>query len=40
MAELGYQETAVGGGGHLMRATDIDRERAVTALKGAFVQGR
>lgn len=39
MAELGYQETAAGGGRYLMRATDIDRERAVTALKSAFVQG-
>jgi DNA segregation ATPase FtsK/SpoIIIE-like protein len=39
MAELGYQGTAVGDGHYLVRATDTDRERAVAALKLAFVQG-
>lgn len=39
MAELGHQGTAAGGSRYLVRATDTDRERAVTALRAAFVQG-
>lgn len=38
MAEPGYQGAA-GVGRYLMRATDADRDQAVTALKLAFVQG-
>jgi DNA segregation ATPase FtsK/SpoIIIE-like protein len=39
MAERGYGSTAAGGGRYLVRATDTDRDQAVTALKAAFVQG-
>lgn len=39
MAEPVYQGAAAGVGSYLVRATDADRDQAVTALKVAFVQG-